>query len=173
MGSTSELSLVALSAPRRRRGLISLTPLIDVVFILLIFFMLATSFFDWRALDLTPPVQAAAGPAEETAFLITLNGEGIEADGAPVEEAGLADAIAAALAIQPDRSVLIAPQAGTPLQRTVTVLDIARSAGAQSVRLVRPVDIPGFEEATPEQTESGPVNRATPNDGASDREAPG
>ena len=30
---------------------ISLTPLIDVVFILLIFFMLASSFLDWRAVD--------------------------------------------------------------------------------------------------------------------------
>ena len=32
--------------------MITLTPLIDVVFILLIFFMLASSFIDWRALDL-------------------------------------------------------------------------------------------------------------------------
>ena len=33
--------------------LISLTPLIDVVFILLVFFMLASSFLDWRSIDLT------------------------------------------------------------------------------------------------------------------------
>ncbi|OOC09384.1 ExbD/TolR family protein, partial [Thioalkalivibrio halophilus] len=36
----------------RRRNLISLTPLIDVVFILLVFFMLASSFLDWRAVEL-------------------------------------------------------------------------------------------------------------------------
>src|SRR3546814_12993071 len=35
----------------RRRVRISLTPLIDVVFILLIFFMLATSFVDDRAIE--------------------------------------------------------------------------------------------------------------------------
>ncbi len=33
-----------IAEPRRRRSLISLTPLIDVVFILLVFFMLASSF---------------------------------------------------------------------------------------------------------------------------------
>ncbi len=42
----------------RRRALISLTPLIDVVFILLVFFMLPSSFLDWRAIDLDPPGQA-------------------------------------------------------------------------------------------------------------------
>lgn len=155
----SDLSLAALSAPRRRRGLISLTPLIDVVFILLIFFMLATSFFDWRALDLAPPVQAAAGPAEETAFLISLSGAGIEADGVAVEEGELAEAIASALATRPDRPVLIAPEDGTPLQRTVTVLDIARGAGAASVRLVRPADAPGFGERAPGPA---PVEPAAP-----------
>ena len=44
----------------RRRPLISLTPLIDVVFILLVFFMLASSFLDWRSIDLNAPAQAAA-----------------------------------------------------------------------------------------------------------------
>lgn len=170
MGPTSELSLATLSAPRRRRGLISLTPLIDVVFILLIFFMLATSFLDWRALDLTPPVQAAAGLVDETAFLITLNADRIEADGVAVGEAGLADAIAGALTNHPDRPVLIAPETGTVLQRTITVLDIARSAGAQSVRLVRPTDAPGFGEQALE--ERGGATGATSDDGASDRGAP-
>jgi biopolymer transport protein ExbD len=33
-----------------RRAVVSLTPLIDVVFILLVFFMLASSFVKWRAI---------------------------------------------------------------------------------------------------------------------------
>ena len=52
------------TAPSRRR-LISLTPLIDVVFILLIFFMLASSFLDWRAIGLDAPADATAGAAGE------------------------------------------------------------------------------------------------------------
>ena len=34
-----------------RRSLVSLTPLIDVVFILLIFFMLASNFVDWQFIE--------------------------------------------------------------------------------------------------------------------------
>ncbi|KKN05858.1 hypothetical protein LCGC14_1083040, partial [marine sediment metagenome] len=39
-------------APRKRRNLISLTPLIDVVFILLLFFMLSSSFIRWHQINL-------------------------------------------------------------------------------------------------------------------------
>ena len=42
----------AVLAPRRRRS-ISLTALIDVVFILLMFFMLTSTFSQWQALSLT------------------------------------------------------------------------------------------------------------------------
>ena len=47
-------------ARRRRRSLISLTPLIDVVFILLIFFMLASSFSTEEAIELSMPGSGAA-----------------------------------------------------------------------------------------------------------------
>jgi hypothetical protein len=46
--------------PRRRRALISMTPLIDVVFILLIFFMLASSFLNWRSSGWILPARAGA-----------------------------------------------------------------------------------------------------------------
>ncbi|THK40217.1 hypothetical protein E8Q33_15080, partial [Methylophaga sp. SB9B] len=36
-----------------KRRLISLTPLIDVVFILLLFFMLSSGFTQWRQMDIT------------------------------------------------------------------------------------------------------------------------
>jgi biopolymer transport protein ExbD len=42
-----------ISTPQAKRSLISLTPLIDVVFILLIFFMLASSFLEWQYIQLS------------------------------------------------------------------------------------------------------------------------
>ena len=50
-----------IAKPRRRRSPISLTPLIDVVFILLVFFMLASSFLDWRSITLAAPSAEAYG----------------------------------------------------------------------------------------------------------------
>ena len=50
-------------ATRRRRSLVILTPLVDVVFILLVFFMLAANFSDQRVIDMLTP--AAAKEATE------------------------------------------------------------------------------------------------------------
>ncbi|GGN36617.1 MULTISPECIES: ExbD/TolR family protein [Marinomonas] len=59
-----------LSQPKRKNA-ISLTPLIDVVFILLLFFMLTSSFVPWRIVDtplsMTPDTQK---PVEEKDNLI-------------------------------------------------------------------------------------------------------
>ena len=48
-----------LSQPKRKNA-ISLTPLIDVVFILLLFFMLTSSFVPWRIVD--TPLSVASEP---------------------------------------------------------------------------------------------------------------
>jgi biopolymer transport protein ExbD len=52
-----------LSQPKRKNA-ISLTPLIDVVFILLLFFMLTSSFVPWRIVD--TPLSVAADPQVNT-----------------------------------------------------------------------------------------------------------
>ena len=41
-----------------KRRVISLTPLIDVVYILLLFFMLSSGFTHWRQLDITAPSES-------------------------------------------------------------------------------------------------------------------
>ncbi|WP_300495424.1 biopolymer transporter ExbD [uncultured Methylophaga sp.] len=41
-----------------KRRVISLTPLIDVVFILLLFYMLSSGFTHWRQLDITAPSES-------------------------------------------------------------------------------------------------------------------
>ena len=56
--------------------LITLTPLIDVVFILLVFFMLASSYLDWRSIDLTVSSGAGAATSAQRAILINLRSDG-------------------------------------------------------------------------------------------------
>ncbi len=53
------MSTASLQGPARRRAHISLTPLIDVVFILLLFFMLSSTFTPISALDLNPAIDGA------------------------------------------------------------------------------------------------------------------
>ncbi|NLQ18515.1 biopolymer transporter ExbD [Marinomonas sp. M1K-6] len=64
-------------AQPKRKNAISLTPLIDVVFILLLFFMLTSSFVPWRVVD--TPLSVAADtqktpPEEKSQLILTLKG---------------------------------------------------------------------------------------------------
>ena len=121
----------------RRRPLNRLTPLIDVVFILLIFFMLASSFLDWRAIDLAAPGRAAADRSMDGALLVEVRPRGLRLSGAQVSLEALAGRIQARLAVRPDQRVLVKPSAGVPLQRAIDVLDRLAGAGASDLSLIR------------------------------------
>ncbi|WP_019601578.1 ExbD/TolR family protein [Teredinibacter turnerae] len=63
-----------INKPRRKK--ISLTALIDVVFILLLFFMLTSSFSQSRAVNLSQPIASAATPTPSRTQLLLLYGDG-------------------------------------------------------------------------------------------------
>jgi biopolymer transport protein ExbD len=129
-------------ASRKRRGrpLISLTPLIDVVFILLVFFMLASNFLHWRSIALNAPAEAAAGPSMEGALLVEVRPDGLRLAGETLSADALAARIGQRLAQTPDQRVLVKPAAGVPLQAAVDVLDRLSEAGATEIALIRDRD---------------------------------
>ncbi|PWG63276.1 ExbD/TolR family protein [Spiribacter halobius] len=120
---------------RPARALISLTPLIDVVFILLVFFLLASSFLDWRAVTLQP----AAGGGNDSAvaaLLVEVRTGDLRLGGRVVDRRALIATVTRQVAGSPDRRILVRPAAGVPLQRTVDVLDDLRRAGARRLALI-------------------------------------
>lgn len=122
---------------RRRRTLIRLTPLIDVVFILLVFFMLATSFRDWRSVDLAAPAETSlAGDAMKGAVLVEVRQDGLRLSAVPVSLEDLAERLEKRLAERPELRVLIKPAPGVVLQETVRVLDALSEAGISRLSLV-------------------------------------
>ena len=124
------------SAPEaRRRVLISLTPLIDMVFILLVFFMLASSFLDWRTIPLTAADSAAAGSGSKGAMLVQVGEDGLRLAGHAMPLDAIAERVAARVAEQPEQRVLVEPAPGVPLQAAVTVLDRLAAAGARNLSL--------------------------------------
>jgi len=125
------------SEPRRRRALVSLTPLIDVVFILLVFFMLASSFLDWRGIALDAPGKAAATPSMEGALLVEVRADGLRLSGETMGLERLAERVGARLALKPEQRVLVQPAAGVRLQEAVDVLDRLAAAGASELTLIR------------------------------------
>ncbi|MGM0677330.1 ExbD/TolR family protein [Ectothiorhodospira marina] len=127
------------SPPRRRRALISLTPLIDVVFILLIFFMLASSFLDWSAVPLsTPSAQQAPTSVDDPPLSVRIAvGSGVRIEGEAVEHGAIEGVIRQYLDEHPGRTVVVQPEGGVALQQVVNVLDEIRHANPRSMRLAR------------------------------------
>ena len=124
---------------RRRRPAeeesLPLTPLIDVVFLLLIFFLTATSFHK-KELDIkvTPP-KASEGRAEaqsEETFRINIRSEEdrglIIARGRTVDADELTDMLAEAAATNPRQSVIIRADRHAYSKRLVHVLNACRKA---------------------------------------------
>lgn len=134
MPGTTDFSL---SRPQRKT-VISLTPLIDVVFILLVFFMLASSFLDWRSIQLSTPVlgdQAAAVPSE-TARLIEVRATGVVFDGAVLTDAALQERLSDIASTDLDQAFTIRPALDAPVQRLVFVLDQLQAAALTQITLI-------------------------------------
>jgi len=121
---------------RRRRG-VRLAPLIDVVFILLLFFMLTNGFVPWRQIDVTFPT---SGEPVETKELLVVQvvDEGrailIEGNRYLIDDAS---ALAALVAETPEAVFAVRGFAGMRTQTLVDVVDRLRQAGAVQVSLAK------------------------------------
>lgn len=123
---------LAPSPPRRR--LVSLTPLIDVVFLILVFFMLASKFSTERTLPLSAAGQGG-GAWQGAPRLIEIAPERLSLNGAPVALDGLAAALASR-GIAGEAALVLRPVAGADTQRLTDVLDALRAAGHVNAVLV-------------------------------------
>lgn len=123
------------TAPRRR--LISLTPLIDVVFILLVFFMLASSLTHWQSVGLDAPA-TAAGAGAEGAWLVRVGPEHLDLNAEVLDLPTLGARVAVRIARQPEQRLLVQAAPGVEVQRLVDVLDRLRDAGATRLTLLQP-----------------------------------
>ena len=113
---------------RRPEVSINLTPLIDVVFLLLIFFMVSTSFAELTQLVVDLPEAEGAPASTDTTLLLVVDVEGnMTLDGAPVpnDARGLSKALRQRLSGNTDIPVTLSADAMTPHQYVVTAIDVA------------------------------------------------
>ena len=121
---------------------LQLTPLIDVVFLLLIFFMVSTVFIDFsRQLDIElPETSAGKSPADTKTVTIEVNSEGsIFLDGEPTAIENLPERISKVIGRRPrdegTRSVVIRADRTISYGDAVRIMDICRRAGAEDIGL--------------------------------------
>lgn len=122
--------------PGRRRSLISLTPLIDVVFILLLFFMLAYSLSDEHQIQLDTPAATHAPSGVAGSLLVDVRTDGVRYAGRYIPLDQLVQRVASARIGHPERRVLVRSGAGVTVQDTVRVLDALSNAGITHISLM-------------------------------------
>lgn len=132
---------MAVALARRRRGgpLITLVPMIDVLMIMLVFFMVTSTYLD---LDQVPAVEqsdggpGAAGPG--TVLMVRIGADGLPAiQGRALAPADFAATLRERLATQPALQVVLLPSGEAPLQALVAAMDLATQAGAARLRVIR------------------------------------
>ena len=124
---------MTLDLPRRRRRAIGLAPLIDVVFILLLFFILTTNFTRWREVPIAMPAQAEALDPPDVRVL-QLAADGVLRYGERAFRGHDAAALRAFVAEAPDAGYVI-DATGVSTQTLVDWLDRLKTAGAARLSL--------------------------------------
>jgi biopolymer transport protein ExbD len=125
---------VKFRAVQRDSPEINLTPLIDVVFLLLIFFMVSTTFERRSELSVElPEASAPASTRDDAVIDVVIDaGGGVHVEGSPLADprpGSLQRALANAARGLDSPPVVISADAQTPHQSVVTVMDAARQAG--------------------------------------------
>jgi biopolymer transport protein ExbD len=114
---------------------IELTPLIDMVFLLLIFFLVATTFHQTeREMQIALPVANSAGPisASLRELIVNVDVEGrIIVGGRTMTPEEFSTLVSEAVELNPQQKVTVRGDRGTAYANVVTVLDICKAAGIQ------------------------------------------
>ncbi|PKH04278.1 biopolymer transporter ExbD [Psychromonas sp. MB-3u-54] len=123
--------LLDLSPPKRKQA-ISLTPLIDVVFILLLFFMLSSSFAKWQAIQL--PASTASQQASNELVRVILHRDGNEFSvNAKRYKVTNLNALTELIAKNPQTVFALQVEKQVSTQALITLLDNFKKSGARNV----------------------------------------
>ncbi|MES9831454.1 MAG: biopolymer transporter ExbD [Candidatus Thiodiazotropha sp. L084R] len=115
---------------------INLTPLIDMVFILLIFFMVTSSFVKEPGVDVDRPSAATATIKQQAAILIGVTDKGeVWIDKRRVDIRAVRANVERLHAENPEGAVVIMADREAPTGVVIRVLDQSRLAGVESVSI--------------------------------------
>ena len=130
---------MALYARKRRPApTVNIVPLIDVLVVLIFFFLMVMRFQDTQSLDITPPKMDTAGQADASQrFVVSIDkagkyfieGTAVSEDQLKAQLSAAADKQGAAL------NVLIYADQDTPLKNVTFVMDESRKLKIGNVRL--------------------------------------
>ncbi|GGB60229.1 hypothetical protein GCM10011316_35330 [Roseibium aquae] len=125
-----------LERPLRRVRPISLTPLVDVIFLLLLFFMLTSTFTRFAHLEIgAPPGVGGTGAPPEA--ILSLAGESLRLNGQTLNIEDLTAHGGRLVEETGAESLLVLVRGSTSTQQLVAVLDVLRAVSGLTVTVAR------------------------------------
>ena len=116
---------------------INMSPLIDMVFILLIFFMVSATFVKDMDLEIQRPKAQSATPSSTKAVRVYIDERGDTfLDNQPVRSWVIQSRLREILRMNGETTVLVVTDDNVPASKLVEVVDQCRLAGAQDVGVV-------------------------------------
>lgn len=113
---------------------VDMSPLIDMVFILLIFFMVSATFVKDMKLDLNRPGASSASKASSKVIRVYIDNIGeTYVDGQPVKTWAIQGKLRDMLRASTEKSVLVVTDETVAVEKLIDVVDQCRLSGAKDV----------------------------------------
>ena len=115
---------------------INVTPLVDIVLVLLIIFMVTANFIVRETMEVDLPRAANAGATVQGLINVVLDRQGtLYVDGTPTDEAGLRTRVAAGVKQDPDTRAIISADQSLPYGRVMHLIDLVKGEGVAKFAL--------------------------------------
>jgi biopolymer transport protein ExbD len=117
---------------------INVTPMVDIMLVLLIVFMVTASFISESVIKINVPKVADTETNTTVSLAVSINekGELYLKNAKQLDAGGLKDGLIREVAYNPNVHVTLAADSKLPYQRVVEVLDIIKQAGIAHVALI-------------------------------------
>ncbi|MFO7962634.1 MAG: biopolymer transporter ExbD [Desulfobacterales bacterium] len=130
------LNITAARKAKQQSTEINIAPLIDMVFILLIFFLVTTSFVKESGVDVNRPTAATAVSKEKSGLIIGITRENaVFMDHREIDVRAVRANVARSLAENPEGGVVIVADKESSTGTVIAVLDGCKLAGAGNVSI--------------------------------------
>ena len=116
----------------------NMSSMTDIVFLLLIFFMLTSTMVTTNALDLVLPKAKGKTDSNKSVSISIDKDLKFYLDKTPIEEASVEAQLLAAIGGDKEKPVILRAEEGVPIEKAVYVMDIANRNQLKIVLAVRP-----------------------------------
>ena len=115
---------------------LELTPLIDVIFILVIFFAVTTTFVqEKKGIKLSLPNAVSVESPKKSVIISIDRNQRVYWNSVPISESVIADKVSLHMKNNPDQGIVLQADEQTPYNRVIYVLDSIRRSGCSNVML--------------------------------------